>query len=216
MSGHATANDGSAEKCPMIAPAKTTGAAPATIAHCNAMGLPVPAAIRFNMIIAEKNSAATSGRNATAPSSATLGRNTNATPTNAKAEASHAFGCIGSFRNRADASAVNTGLTKTIAVASANGIAKILKKKAMEEPASISPLPNCSHGFSTANAAGPSFTATNTANRGTARVNRSAATAGTGHDPAIDLITASPHESTAKPTAAIKNPLLLRINPYFS
>lgn len=157
QSGTPTCSASTPEKWPIKAALRMKGTASDATKNCMSNGEPVPATARLPIIMNAMLIAATSGSNATQPSSVTLGRMINSTPPKATKMATHFVAWIRSWRKIALKIAVIMGLVKPMAVASAKGIRKIDEKKQMVATATENPRNHCNLGMGIAKPRHPSF-----------------------------------------------------------
>ncbi len=97
---------------------------------------------------------------------------------------------------------MSSGAMNWIEVAVASGIRKMLEKKVTVAPARKKPRASCTLGRGKRKPCGPSRISSTSPSPIAPSVKRSAATAMPGHWPAVDLISPSPQESSAKPSSA--------------
>ena len=145
-SGTVTCIDGTPLKCPATASATSTGSAIAATRSCMTITGASPAARRLKIIKAAMPNAASSGNKASAPNATTFGRRITSTPARAAAIDTRTARGARSPRNKAENSTVQTGLVKTMAVASASGIVITPMKKPNVATATAAPRPSCSQG----------------------------------------------------------------------
>ena len=159
------------------------------------------------MTISAKKNALATGRHATQPSSAKLGRSTSITPISASGVSSHTAGRTFSLSSGPLSSATKIGETKASAIASASCMTKMAEKKHRVAPARQNPRATCSQPRLGRKADGPSLRHSSSESPIAPIVKRSAATASGDHSPAMVLTMASPTESELKPATASRMPL---------
>ena len=157
QSGIPTCNASTPEKWPIKAALKTKGIATDATRNCISNGEPAPATARLPIMTNAMLMAATSGSNATHPSSATLGRMISSTPPKASKMATHLVAWVRSCKKMALKIAVIMGLVNPMAVASAKGIRNMEQKKQIVANATENPRKNCTLGMGMAKPCRPSF-----------------------------------------------------------